>query len=64
MAWGFDIEILVLAKKMGFKIKEVPIKWNNPSGSKVTLKSYIKTLKDLLQIKYNIITKKYNLKNK
>lgn len=64
MGWGFDIEVLVLAKKMGFKIKEVPIKWNNPRGSKVTLKSYIETLKDLLKIKYNLLANKYKLGSK
>src|SRR5690606_22403254 len=26
--WSFDIEILYLAKKLGFKIKEVPVDWS------------------------------------
>ncbi len=30
--WGFDIEILVIAKKLDYKIKELPVKWVNPSG--------------------------------
>src|SRR4030042_2241539 len=62
MRWGFDIEILALAKRMGFKIKEVPIDWHNPSESKVTLKSYIRTFMELLKIKWNLITDKYELK--
>jgi len=62
MRWGFDIEILVLAKKMGFKIKEVPVAWSNPGESKVALKSYIKTFKELMQIKYNLIINKYKIK--
>lgn len=53
--WGFDIEILLIAKKNGFKIKEVPVKWINPAGSKVTLKSYLTTMGELLQIKWNSI---------
>ena len=61
MRWGFDIEILALAKKMGFKIKEVPVNWSNPGESKVTLKSYIRTFQELLKIKYNLITNKYRL---
>jgi len=60
--WGFDIEILVLAKKMGFKIKEVPVDWHNQGESKVSLSSYIKTFWELAKIKYNLITDKYNLK--
>ncbi len=59
--WGFDIEILILAKKLGYKIKEVPVNWHNPGESKVNLKSYIKTFKELLVIKWNLITNKYKL---
>jgi len=58
--WGFDIEILVIAKKMGFKIKEVAIDWKNSGESKVTLKSYFKTFIELLKIKWNLITRKYD----
>ena len=61
MRWGFDIEILVLAKKMGFKIKEVPVNWSNPGESKVTLTSYIKTFQELLKIRRNLITNKYKI---
>ncbi len=57
--YGFDIEILVIAKKLGFKIKELPIIWNNPSGSKVSLISYVQTLIELIKIKYNLIRKRY-----
>lgn len=60
--WGFDFEVLALAKKMGFKIKEVAIDWHNPGESKVTLKSYIRTFIELLKIKYNFITDKYKFK--
>ena len=60
--WGFDIEILVLVKKLGYKIKELPVAWINPGESKVTLKSYIRTFAELLKIKYNILTNKYENK--
>jgi dolichyl-phosphate beta-glucosyltransferase len=59
MRWGFDIEILVIAKKMGFKIKELPVEWKNPPG-KVTLGSYFRTLGELLKIKINSIRGKYD----
>lgn len=59
MRWGFDIEILVLAKKMGFRIKEVPVNWRNPGESKVTLKSYIRTFGELLKIKKNLLFDQY-----
>lgn len=59
MRWGFDIEILVIAKKHGFKIKEVPVIWINPGESKVGLSAYVTTFKELLQIKLNLLMGKY-----
>lgn len=61
MRWGFDIEILVLAKKLGFKIKEVAVDWHNLGESKVNLSSYIKTFIELLKIRFNLITNRYKL---
>ena len=57
--FGFDIEVLALAKKLGYKIKEVPVEWNNPGESKVSLKSYIATFKDLVNIRWNLWMGKY-----
>src|SRR3990170_7505312 len=35
--WGFDIEVLVIAKKHHLRIKELPVVWVNPGDSKVGL---------------------------
>ncbi len=59
MRWGFDIEILALAKLFNFKIKEVPIIWQNIGKSEVNLKSYFKTLLELFKIKWNLLIKAY-----
>ena len=59
MRWGFDIEILVIAKKLGYNIKELPVTWINPPG-KVNFMAYLKTLKELFQIKLNSLRGKYN----
>ncbi len=53
--WGFDFEILYIAKKHGFKIKEVPVIWNNPAESKVKLSGYITTFKELVKVRWNSI---------
>jgi dolichyl-phosphate beta-glucosyltransferase len=57
--FAFDPEILLLAKKMGFKIKEVPVYWKNDLGSKVKFKSMIKMLIDLFKIRINLLKGKY-----
>jgi dolichyl-phosphate beta-glucosyltransferase len=34
--WAFDVEILYLAKKLGYKIAEVPIRWLNSPDTRVS----------------------------
>jgi dolichyl-phosphate beta-glucosyltransferase len=58
--WGFDIEVLTIAKALGYKIKEIPVLCVNGEGSRVRLFSYFKTLAELLKIKKNNILRKYN----
>ena len=63
--WGGDFEMLMLARKMGYKINEVPVVWVDAGQSLVGaagLGGYSNTLKELLQVKWRMITGKYNLK--
>ena len=53
--WGFDFETLLIGKRQGMNIKEVPVIWINPSGSKVGLSAYATTLVELFKIKWNDI---------
>ncbi len=62
--FGFDIELLVIAETQKMKIKELPVVWDNPSGSKVRLRDYIKTFYELFRIVLNKIRGKYILKSK
>ena len=57
--FAFDVEVLILAKKMGYKIKEIPITWINDADSKVKLNGMIKMLIEVLKIRLNLIFKKY-----
>jgi len=58
--FAFDPEILIVAKKLGYKIKEIPVTWKNDLESKVKFKNTIKMGIDLLKIRWNLITKKYD----
>jgi dolichyl-phosphate beta-glucosyltransferase len=49
--WAFDVEILVLAKKHGYKIKEVPITWINDDQSKMNVKGMIGMLREIIMIR-------------
>ncbi len=51
--FGFDVEVLYLADKLGYKIREVPITWRNSKNSSVRLiSSSMGMLIDLLKIKF------------
>lgn len=58
--WGFDVEVLALAKKYKYKIKEVPITWDNDPDSKVNIWAYPQVLLQTLKVRWNLLTGKYN----
>ncbi|MEM4282384.1 MAG: glycosyltransferase family 2 protein [Candidatus Woesearchaeota archaeon] len=59
--FGFDVEVLYLARKYNLKIKELPVTWVNSADSKVRLvRDAIRMLRDMLQIKLNDMWGKYN----
>lgn len=60
--WGFDVEILALAKRLGYKIKQIPVIWVNDIDSHVGPSAYVKTLIETLRIRYWLWRKVYNFK--
>lgn len=59
--WGFDIETLYIAKKLKYKIKEVPIDWYNDEGTKIQSPMvFLTTLSELMRIKLNSLKGIYN----
>lgn len=51
--WGYDAEILFLAKKHGFSMREKAVTWSNDANTKVKLyKAIPQTLMDLVKIRY------------
>lgn len=58
--WGFDVEILALARKMGYRIKEIPVHWVNEIHSHVKASAYLKVLWETLTIRWWLWTGKYN----
>lgn len=58
---GFDVELLLLAQKMGYKIKEVPVSWLYVETRRVSpIKDSIEGFSDLLRIRFNSLKGKYN----
>jgi len=50
--WSFDVEVLAIARQLGFEIAEVPITWQYQPGSRVhLLGDSLQMAKDLLTIR-------------
>ena len=49
--FSFDVEDLVIAKKLGLQAIEVPVRWSNVEGTKVRFSQGLKSFTDLLQIR-------------
>jgi len=62
--FSFDVETLLIAKILGYKIKEIPVLWRNDPKTKVTLKSAIKMLPDLIKIRWYKIKGMYEKEQK
>jgi len=51
--FGFDVEDLFIARRLGLSAIEVPVKWNNVEGTKVGLTEGLRSFLDLLVIRWN-----------
>lgn len=58
--WAFDSETLFLAKKYGFSLWELPVKWTDQKGTKVRFpQDVIGSFIDLISIRLNDVLGKY-----
>ncbi len=59
--WGFDPEILFLARKFGFRVTEVPVIWGHSGGTRLhPLVDGARMFQELLRIRWNDLTGKYD----
>lgn len=60
ITFGLDIELLYLAKNIGYRIKEVPVEWLHVETRRVNpVRDSIQGIKDLIAIKRNMMNGKY-----
>ena len=60
LGWTFDVEILFLARKSGYRIVEVPIRWIHIPGSRVRIaRDSLAMFLDLLRIRWNWLRGRY-----
>ena len=59
MGWGFDVESLALATRMGYRIKEVPVRWVNDTRSHVRFSGGLQFLGEVCTIRWRLWRKEY-----
>jgi glycosyltransferase involved in cell wall biosynthesis len=58
--WGFDPELLYLANKFGFTIREVPVAWSHREGTRINpLRDGIRMFGELLRIRWYALKGNY-----
>ena len=59
--WSFDIELLYIARRRKYRIKEIPIQWYYHSETKVSaLRDAVQMIKDIFRIRANMWRGKYD----
>jgi glycosyltransferase involved in cell wall biosynthesis len=59
--WGFDPEILFIARKLGYNIREVPVTWGHDERSRMSyLRDGLKMLEEIAAIRINSIAGRYD----
>jgi len=58
--WGFDPEILFLARRMGLRVVEVPVIWAHSEGTRLhPFRDGIRMFGDVIRIRWNALTGAY-----
>jgi glycosyltransferase involved in cell wall biosynthesis len=58
--WGFDPEILFIAQRLKFAVREVPVTWGHDERSRLSyLRDGMRMLEEMAMIRWNAMTGKY-----
>jgi dolichyl-phosphate beta-glucosyltransferase len=57
--FGFDVEVLYIASHLGYRTLEVPVRWNDVPGTKVSMWLGAKGFWDPVQVRWNGVRGKY-----
>jgi dolichyl-phosphate beta-glucosyltransferase len=59
--WGFDPEILFIALKRGYEIREVPVSWAHDARTRISyLRDGLQMLKELAIVRWNALLGRYS----
>jgi dolichyl-phosphate beta-glucosyltransferase len=63
--FGFDFELIALAERLGFRVKQMPVRWLNEEGSTVSLtgkNGFTQVIIDLFKTEWRFLTGSYRVR--
>jgi glycosyltransferase involved in cell wall biosynthesis len=57
--FGFDVEALYIARHCGYRVLEVPVRWNDVAGTKVSMARGLAAFGDLVKVRSNALRGRY-----
>ncbi len=57
--FGFDVEALYIACHLGHRVLEIPVRWNDVAGTKVSLWRGVQAYLDPLKVRWNAVRGRY-----
>lgn len=57
--FGFDVEVLFLARRLGCRVREVPVRWDHCEGTKVSAFGGADAFLDILRVRWNTLRGRY-----
>ncbi len=57
--YGFDIEVLALARYFGYRVQVIGANWVDDADTHVTYVDYIRTLTEAIKVRWNLLTGVY-----
>ncbi|MEQ1947504.1 MAG: dolichyl-phosphate beta-glucosyltransferase [Bryobacteraceae bacterium] len=57
--FGFDVEDLFIARKLSIPCVEVPVRWDNMEGTKVSMTNGMRSFTDLAMVRWNSLCGRY-----
>jgi len=59
--WSFDAEVLYIARRLGFRVREVPVRWHDVAGTKVRRGlDAVRSLRGIAHILWNGVRGRYS----
>jgi glycosyltransferase involved in cell wall biosynthesis len=57
--FGFDVEVLYIAQHLGYRTLEVPVRWNDVAGTKVSMTGGLAAFLDPIKVRWNGMRGRY-----